>query len=53
MQIDMDTFLTTLYVFIDDWYEPEMADQVKRRRGPSPIMSDSEVLTVALEAYLS
>lgn len=46
--MDMDTFLTTLYVYIDDWYKSEMADEMKRQHGPAPKMSDSEVLTVAI-----
>lgn len=46
--MDLDTFLTTLYVRVDDWYKAEIADQIGRRKGPAPRMSDSEVLTVAL-----
>jgi hypothetical protein len=46
--MDLDTFLTTLYVLVDDWYKAEMEDVVGHRRGPEPQMSDSEVLTVAL-----
>jgi hypothetical protein len=46
--MDLDTFLTRLYVWIDDWYKAEMAEQLARRHGPIPKMSDSEVLTVAI-----
>jgi hypothetical protein len=46
--MDLDTFLTTLYVLIDDWYKGEMQEVVGKRRGPKPQMSDSEVLTVAV-----
>lgn len=46
--MDLDTFMTTLYVLVDDWYQSEMAGLMKRRRGAKPKMSDSEVLTVAL-----
>lgn len=46
--MDLDTFLTTLYVLVDDWYKAEMQDTVRRQRGPKTHMSDSEVLTVAL-----
>lgn len=46
--MDMDTFMTTLYVYIDDWYQREMQTKLKRRFGPAAQMSDSEVLTVAL-----
>jgi hypothetical protein len=46
--MDLDTFLTTLYVLVDDWYKAEMQDMISRQRGPKPHMSDSELLTVAL-----
>ncbi len=48
--MDLDTFLTTLYVVIDDWYKREMRVRMKRHAGPSLQMSDSEVLTVAIAA---
>ncbi len=46
--MDLDTFMTTLYVWIDDWYKSQMAAQIKRHPGPEAEMSDSEVLTVAV-----
>lgn len=46
--MDLDTFLTTLYVVVDDWYTANMAQQMVRTKGQKPQMSDSEVLTVAL-----
>jgi len=46
--MDLDTFLTQLYVWIDDWYKTEMAQQMQRHAGPACKMSDSEVLTVAI-----
>ena len=46
--MDLDTFLTTLYVLIDDWYKSEMSVQMTRHAGAELQMSDSEVLTVAL-----
>lgn len=46
--MDLDTFLTQLYVWIDDWYQSEMRQQVARRYGPPPRLSDSEVLTIAI-----
>lgn len=46
--MDLDTFMTTLYVIVDDWFKAKaMALQLKRS-GPSPSMSDAEVLSVAL-----
>lgn len=46
--MDLDTFLTTLYVFVDDWYKARIEPFMKRRNGGRQRMSDSEVLTVAL-----
>lgn len=46
--MDLDTFMTTLYVLIDDWYTGELSNRMKRHRGPKCKMSDSEVLTVAI-----
>lgn len=46
--MDLDTFFTTLYVLVDDWYKAEIAGLVRRHRGGRMKMSDSEVLTVAL-----
>ncbi len=46
--MDLDTFMTALYVWIDDWYKAEMAEHMARHHGPQPKMSDSEVLTVAI-----
>lgn len=46
--MDLDTFLTTVYVLIDDWYKAAIGEKVRRRGGPELHMSDSEVLTVAI-----
>ncbi len=46
--MDLDTFLTTLYCFVDDWYKREMIVLMKRHAGPALQMSDSEVLTLAI-----
>lgn len=46
--MDLDTFLTTLYVFVDDWYQAEIAPTIPMRPGAKAHMSTSEVLTVAL-----
>lgn len=46
--MDLDTFLTRLYVVVDDWYKLEIQPVKPVRCGASPRMSDSEVLTVAL-----
>lgn len=41
--LDRDTFLTALYVFIDDYVQTHPA---ARRPGPAPHLSPSEVLTL-------
>jgi hypothetical protein len=46
--MDLDTFMTTLYVLIDDWYTADIKHQMRRHVGSRLKMSDSEVLTVAI-----
>lgn len=46
--MDLETFLTLLYVSVDDWYKSEGHHLMDRHAGPARQMSDSEVLTVAL-----
>ena len=47
--MDLDTFLTTLYVLVDDWYKgSRVCDRNKPRTGPPTRMSDSEVLTLVI-----
>jgi hypothetical protein len=46
--MDLETFFTILYVFVDDWYRMHVLPHKPKRGGPAPQMSDSEVLTVAL-----
>lgn len=48
MVIDLDTFLVALYTIVDDLYQQHAAPAKPRRPGPRPVMSDSEVLTLAL-----
>jgi hypothetical protein len=50
MDIDVDTFLTTVYCVVDDLYQAHYAAQKPVRRGAAPEMSDSEVLTVVILA---
>jgi len=46
--MDLDTFFTTLYVFVDDWYKAYVMPHKPKTAGAPPQMSDSEVLTAAL-----
>ncbi len=48
--LDGDTFLTALYVMVDDFHKSRAP---KRRPGPEPTISDSEVATLAIFARFS
>ena len=48
--VDVDTFLTTLYVMVDDFCHSRPP---KRRPGPEASLSESEVLTLAIFARWS
>ncbi len=48
--VDVDTFLTTLYVIVDDFCHSQPP---KRRPGPKASLSRSEVLTLAVFARWS
>lgn len=50
MQLDLDTFLVTVYCIVDDLYTEHCAPYKPVRRGAQPTMADSEVLTVELLA---
>lgn len=45
--VDVDTFLTTLYVIVDDFCQSRPST---KRPGPQPALSDSEVITLAIFA---
>jgi hypothetical protein len=48
MELDLDTFLTALYTVVDDAYRERVAAAVAHRPGPAPVLSDSEVLALAV-----
>ena len=48
MDLDVDTFLTTVYCLVDDLYQAQFAAAKPRRPGVKPRLSDSEVLTLFL-----
>ena len=50
MDIDLETFLSTLYVMTDDWYQKVILPQLPVCGGPAPKLCDSEVLCLALAA---
>lgn len=49
--VDVDTFLTALYVMVDDFYKSR--PQKRRRPGPDASLSPSEVITLAIFARWS
>jgi hypothetical protein len=46
--MDLETFLTTLYVYVDDWYKSDVQQHIIKHAGAEAQLSDSEVLTIAL-----
>src|SRR5574341_201288 len=50
MELDLDTFLVTVYCLVDDLYQAQFARHKPRRPGKRPQLSDSEVLTLMLLA---
>jgi hypothetical protein len=50
MELDLDTFLTAVYVIVAELYQTQFARRKPRRPGPRPRSRDSEVLTLALLA---
>src|SRR5215212_5184639 len=48
--LDVDTFLTALYVIVDDFCQ---SHRPKKRPGPKASLSESEVLTLAILARFS
>lgn len=50
MELDVDTFLVTVYVLVADLYRERFAAHKPRRPGRPPELSDEEVLTLVLLA---
>lgn len=50
MELDLETFLTTLYVMVDDLYQQDIRPHRPAPQGPAPDLSDSEVLCLGLAA---
>lgn len=48
MALDLDTFLLTVYVIIDELYQEHAAPHKPPRPGPKPTLADSEVLTLVV-----
>jgi hypothetical protein len=50
MELDLETFLTTLYVMVDDLFQQHVRPQMPACGGPPPHLADSEVLCLGLAA---
>jgi transposase len=50
MELDLETFLTTLYVMTDDLYQQWVQPQMPAPQGPAPQLSDAEVLCLGVAA---
>jgi hypothetical protein len=48
--VDLDSFLVSLYVHIDDWWKAIHPSTAPRKPGRPALLSDSEVLTLAIVA---
>jgi hypothetical protein len=48
--MDLDSFLVSLYVLIDDWWKAGHPSTVPRKPGRPALLSESEVLTLAILA---
>ncbi|MEM6404485.1 MAG: hypothetical protein AAF757_30380 [Cyanobacteria bacterium P01_D01_bin.116] len=46
--IDFPTVITTIYVKVNDWYRQKIQPVTLIKPGVKPLMSDSEILTLAL-----
>jgi hypothetical protein len=48
--MDLDYFLVSLYVFVDDWWKAGYSSTASRKPGRPALLSESEVLTLAILA---
>jgi hypothetical protein len=50
MDLDVDTLVTAVYCIVDDRYRAQFAPLKPARPGQRPVLSDSEILTLAILA---
>jgi hypothetical protein len=48
--MDLDSFLVSLYVLVDDWWKAHHSSSAPRKPGRPALLSESEVLTLAILA---
>ncbi len=46
--MDLDSFLTSLYVLVDEWWRVNHRSDMRGRPGRPVLLSDSEILTLAI-----
>lgn len=51
MNMPTETFLTTLYTIVDDWYQAHAPRLLAGKAGAKPLFSDSEVMTLSLAQH--
>jgi hypothetical protein len=49
--MDLDSFLVSLYVLVDDWWKASHPPNAPRKHGRPALLSESEVLTLAILAH--
>ena len=48
--MDFDSFLVSLYVLVDDWWQQNRSSSPSQKPGRPPLLSESEALTLAILA---
>ncbi len=51
MNMPTETFLTTLYTIVNDWYQVHVPRLLPHKAGTKPLFSDSEVITLSLAQH--
>lgn len=51
MNMPTETFLTTVYTIVDDWYQQHAPRLLAGKAGKKPLFSDSEVMTLSLAQH--
>jgi hypothetical protein len=46
--MDLDSFLVSLYVLVDDWWRERHPPSVRNKRGRLALLCESKVLTLAI-----
>jgi hypothetical protein len=46
--MDLDSFLVSLYVLVDDWWREHHPPSLRHKRGRPALLCESEVLTLAI-----